>query len=413
MKEEAARNGQEFDLNDEEARELFQMTMAEFMSEEIGDSVDADTFQTEQTDNNMSDDFDTFLAGMKREASDRGLSFDFVEAEVREFFHAMKDSNDNFIDAEEDVSLSTELNESVENDSDSFQTRMAGDNEESSLLPILSSLEEGAVAIAADTTVGTTLNPRLAGLSESQIAKVEELQMALPGLPIGRAKRIVRTFEGTLGMPSMLALVPHLRETMPDRVTSGWLKRINMSNAEIAMRKAIEDDIVDTSLLNAMLEVKCSSGSIDEALACHDDFEAHKRMPTAYSDRLVLQMLVASNRPSRALKFKQDVETAGRTLDIASYGSLVQYYSRHNQLGPSLMLLRECLSVHGAPPSEFYLSQLRVLCRQNDAEDEVQLQRMIGEEPIAWLKHGERFLKREKSKKGNRDIQRAYNRALA
>lgn len=77
------------------------------------------------------------------------------------------------------------------------------------------------------------------------------------------------------------------------------------------------------------------------------------------------------------------------------------------------MLLNECLSVHGSQPSEFYLSQLRVLCRQNDVEEEVRLKYLVGEDPIAWLKHGERFLKREKSKKGNRDTHRAYNRALA
>lgn len=123
-------------------------------------------------------------------------------------------------------------------------------------------------------------------------------------------------------------------------------------------------------------------------------------------------MLVSNERVSRALTFKDGVEREGRYLDIASYGTLVQYYSRHHQLGSALLLLRECIDRHGAGPSETYLSTLRTLSRQANQTD-VGLHEMIGDDPIAWLKHGERHLRRESSKKGRRNVQLATNRILA
>ena len=124
-------------------------------------------------------------------------------------------------------------------------------------------------------------------------------------------------------------------------------------------------------------------------------------------------MLVTNDRGTRALKFKENVEARGRFLDIASYGTLVQYYSRHNQLGSALLLLKECLHRHGAAPSATYLSTLRTLYKQQLNETDIGLNDLIGDDPIAWLKHGERHLKREMSQKGRRNIQLAYNRILA
>ena len=79
------------------------------------------------------------------------------------------------------------------------------------------------------------------------------------------------------------------------------------------------------------------------------------------------------------------------------------------------MILKECLQTHNAAPSESFLAPLRILCKQQGMSDDhkVALERMIGEDPIEWLKHGERHLKREKSKKGRRDVQYAQNRLLA
>jgi hypothetical protein len=123
-------------------------------------------------------------------------------------------------------------------------------------------------------------------------------------------------------------------------------------------------------------------------------------------------MFVENNRLPRALGFKQKLEESGRALDISSYGTLVEYYGRHGQLGSALLLLKECIALHGAPPSEKYLTQIRIVCRQQELEKDIHLTELIGEDPVEWLRHGERFLKREMSKKGRRNVLLPYNRLL-
>jgi hypothetical protein len=123
-------------------------------------------------------------------------------------------------------------------------------------------------------------------------------------------------------------------------------------------------------------------------------------------------MLVTNKRLPRALTFKQKIEMEGRSLDLPSYGSLVEYYARHDQLGSALMLLKECVRLHGAPPGEKYLVNLRLVCRQKNLVNEVRLTDLIGEDPIEWLRYGEKYLKREMSKKGRRGVQLARNRII-
>lgn len=114
-------------------------------------------------------------------------------------------------------------------------------------------------------------NAALTGLDPIQLSKIEDLQNVLPGMPLRRLKKILSAYDQTLGHPSMLTLIPILRETMPDYLSSGWLKRSNKKNADFALQKASEDGIVDPPLLNSMLEVKANSGSINEAIQYHEE----------------------------------------------------------------------------------------------------------------------------------------------
>ncbi len=266
---------------------------------------------------------------------------------------------------------------------------------------------------------------------------IEALQMALPGLPLSRIHRIREAFRGSLGDPSLLKLVPLLRENMPEYVTPGWLKQMNLQNAYFAFEKANEEGVVDIYLLNGILEVETSAGRLDRTIQLYEE-EFHKfnlvstatlgmqlfkifmlnplaklyQTPTEYSDRLVLQMLVKNDRLTRALVFKEKLERAGRTVDIQAYGTLMDYYGRKEQLGSALLVLRECLAVHGAPPGEASLTRIRTLCRRQDLEKQVGLKEMIGDDPLDWLRDGEIRLKREYSKKGNRDVNIPSNRLL-
>ena len=111
-------------------------------------------------------------------------------------------------------------------------------------------------------------------------------------------------------------------------------------------------------------------------------------------------MFLKQRRFNRCLDFKQQVEERGRKLDLLAYGPLIEYCSKHRQLGSALKFLEECIRVNGSPPGEAYLKQLRILCRQENVEEEVGLDAMIGEDPILWKKHGEAVLKPGKA--GNR-----------
>lgn len=241
----------------------------------------------------------------------------------------------------------------------------------------------------------------------------QELREMLPGLPERRIRQLEEAFTKTPGDPSLLRLIPILRETMPDYVNLAWLKHKNRRAAVTVMAKAEEDGLVDIHLLNSMLEVETSAGSLDRAVAYHEDEFARKNMqPTPYSDRLVMQMMVKNKRISRALAFKDKVESQGRNVDLASYGSLIEHYANRNQLGSALMMLKECITTHGSPPGERSLSKIRLICRKKGIVKEVGLEKMIGPDPLEWLRHGEEFKKHEMSYKGRRQVTLPGNRLL-
>lgn len=240
-----------------------------------------------------------------------------------------------------------------------------------------------------------------------QLTRLREL---LPHFSDRRLIKIVKCYHRSLGDPSLLELVPIVRENMPDYITSTWLKQMATLTASSAIQKAAQNELLNTEILNSVLELHTSSGSLDRAILFHQtEFAAQNLEPTEYSDRLVVQMLLRNTRFNRALAFKQTVENSGRSLDIKAYGSLVEFCARRKQLGSAMLLLKECLSIHGAPPSEASLSNLRLLCRQAGIENEIGLESMIGKDPVEWLRHGERELKREYSKKGRRDVQMGRN----
>ncbi len=240
--------------------------------------------------------------------------------------------------------------------------------------------------------------------------RLTRLRELLPHFSDRRLIKIVQCYQRSLGDPSILELIPIVRENMPDYITSTWLKQMATMTAKSAIQKAAQNELINPEILNSVLELHTSSGSLDRAIEFHQtEFAAHNLEPTEYSDRLVVQMLLRNNRFNRALDFKQTVQSSGRSLDIKAYGSLVEFCARRKQLGSALLLLKECLSTHGAAPGEASLSNLRILCRQAGIVDEIGLKRMIGTDPIEWLRQGEREKKREYSKKGRRNVQLARN----
>lgn len=257
MKAEAQKNGEDFDLNDEEARDLFSM-----MQDEFSDLDDVDDGPNSESDVEAFDDaLDKALLELKEHGSESDGESDLRLTQIRELLARMNTDFDK--DSVDDLNTESESFEGKEVDA---------------FIP-----QESEIADADDKTNILSVdlvdksNPALAALSPDQLSKIEDLQSALPGMPIQRLRKILNAYEETLGHPSTLTLVPLLRETMPDYLSSGWLKRSNKQNADFALQKASEDGIVDSSLFNSMLEVKANSGSLNEALEYHkNQFAKHE-----------------------------------------------------------------------------------------------------------------------------------------
>jgi len=197
---------------------------------------------------------------------------------------------------------------------------------------------------------------------------------------------------------------------MPDIIEPKWLKEKNVRDARFVMDKAKDDGVVDTHLMYSMLQVLARSENIEEALAFHEEqYALYDMKPSPDSDRTIIQMLVKANEITRALDFKESTEKRGRHLDILSYGSIIEYFGNNNQIGSALAMIKECRKVHGSPPAERSLEQLRIKCRQQGIEETVGLVELIGEDPREWVKEGEHKYKREYSKKNKHLVQMHHN----
>ena len=101
-------------------------------------------------------------------------------------------------------------------------------------------------------------------------AHLAELAQHLPGLPRNRLEKIAEEFSKSLSYPSLLRLVPLLRENMPENLPPTYLKRTNLMNAKFVMEQAEREGLVDVHLLNGMLQVETNVGRIDPAIRFHD-----------------------------------------------------------------------------------------------------------------------------------------------
>ena len=123
-------------------------------------------------------------------------------------------------------------------------------------------------------------------------------------------------------------------------------------------------------------------------------------------------MLVKKKRVARAFKLKQDIENEGRNLDLLSYGMLIEHYGNRNQLGSALLLIKECIDVHGSPPGEKSLRNIRLLCRQQGYTDQVGLEKLAGKDPMEWFRRGEEEMKLQNKKARSSQLHYGLNRML-
>jgi len=191
-----------------------------------------------------------------------------------EFAAATQEQNDH-----DDVSAfldfdNEDLNEIVDGkaeEQDDVEASNQVTGKESSLALMPNHIRFESSAPRVDSAAPAETAAQLGGLGPDELDKIKELQAALPGMPISRLKKVVRSFQDTLGYPSVLTLVPILRESLPDNLALGRLKRTNVMNAEFALQKAEDSGLVDRSVLTAMLQVKASSSSLDDAENFHKE----------------------------------------------------------------------------------------------------------------------------------------------
>lgn len=243
---------------------------------------------------------------------------------------------------------------------------------------------------------------------DSEIEIKDDLDIVLYGLPSTRIEKVRSEFKRNLGMPSMLRLVPLLRENMPENITRDWLIQKNIKDARIVVNKAENEGVLNDHMRQSMLQVYAQGKNPLQAL---DYYTNEIKNATPVNERTIFQMLIEKKRLSEALKFKaENVESKGRHLDLLSYGSLVEHYGNHGDITSAMEALKECINKHGFPPAEKSLSKLRLICRQNELEKQKDLESLIGPDPLSWLREGESSLKREYSKKGRKNLYYIRNR---
>jgi len=253
-------------------------------------------------------------------------------------------------------------------------------------------------------------------LSKLQEDRISMLQDALPGLPRSLIEKVAEIYSKNLAAPSLIQLVPALRENLPENLSYTWLRDKNLKDARYAIEQAkCQAGSLDRHTLNAMLGVEVAAGKFNDALMFHNtQFKSLGNIePDHKADRQLIQLLLKHKRISKVLELKDSIEKQGRKLDLLSYGSLMEFYSKQNNLGSALLVLNECLEKHGGhKPGEHYLKQIRILCRHNDCEEKVELEKLIGSDPFSWVKDGESKYKREYSKRGKRSVNEARNKFI-
>lgn len=421
----------DFDPDDYFDEEEFNKLMNDTMHG-MDDSTGGDAEELRQIPGVASNDFAAFKQHLRAELDAEGSSHDVSEEESKQLFDMMRtyfeDGNDNMPPSIEpfDTTISSEpqpipeAKRSWETSTKPKETMYADDYIEwansqdvqpQSMSYVAEQSREISTIEKSNTFIDTTDKQHMLPkqLQEDNY-HISELQQALPGMPMSRLTKISEEFERVLSYPSILRLAVAVRENMPDAFSPQCLVRKNLADAKFVFSQAASEGLIDSHLLNGMLQVQTNAGRIEPALRFYEtEYAKNGVTPSTHSDRLVLEMLVKKKRLSRAFKLKQDIENEGRNLDLLSYGTLVEHYGKRGELGSALMLIQECVDIHGSPPGEKSLKSVRDMCQKRNLTKQVRLEHMVGKDPLEWIKRGEPL---SKGKRRGSNLMYGMNRLL-
>lgn len=114
---------------------------------------------------------------------------------------------------------------------------------------------------------------------------LDELDIFLQGMPKSRVKSVRDVFSRSLGDPSLLRLIPILRENMPSNITKKWLRETNIKNAEHVLAQLEEEGLVDIHTLNGMIQVQANVADSHGALEFHDKMKKTYGFVSAFIHR--------------------------------------------------------------------------------------------------------------------------------
>lgn len=285
LKQEVKDSGEDMDVGEAEARDLFAMMKSEFSDLELQNTLGSAESSHASTQAEGDDDTIPTLA-RGRSAPKKG--FGDIMDEVKEDWGDDLDADEW---SDEESSATAEARKTSSERSEMNTRVMESEMDEvqdDSMLPMQS----------MESYLQATEQEALPDTLEDDF-ELEELKQLLPGMPVGRLRKVQQAYLENLTDPSFLTLVPILRERMPvstavfhrnvwpmgmmltnrifvqDWLTTNSIRKMNMSNAQFVMEKAKEADLIDTPMLNGMLQVYTSVGSIDNALELYQKYQEY------------------------------------------------------------------------------------------------------------------------------------------
>ena len=237
LKEEVAESGEDMDVDEAEARELFAMMKSEFSEDELKETFESDDGSDLGTDEDPVPEEDLALptlargrSRVKKEVEDivDDLEGEWVEDEFDE--EQMDPTNPDFPSAAQSKSYDNDDNDKLlqsasvtENvlrafpdDEGRQHSQMFDPGQVATMLKEREDVAEQNYHLV-EHRGGSSLQHVNDSLPDelSEDIELQELRQLLPGLPVSRLMKVQQAYQESLSDPSMLTLVPILRERMP------------------------------------------------------------------------------------------------------------------------------------------------------------------------------------------------------
>jgi pentatricopeptide repeat protein len=266
LEEELREEGSGQDVSEEDAREIFDMMRAQL--KDTSSIRDAD-FSEKKEGKLEGDRLPSFVSdGDKYNSASAPPVIDYPRTQYGEHMQPQMKAELNPVGSPNRMMYADDFLEMM-----SSKEHQINRTNDSSPSPVK---EFALTAKSTESSIQMALQ-RERNLAAQEDAHISELKQLLPGLPLSRIQKISDEFSSVLGYPSVMKLALALRENMPDSFGPQCLTRKNFANAKHLYAEALNSDVVDGHILNAMLQVYTNSGKIEPAIRFYEtEFQNRK-----------------------------------------------------------------------------------------------------------------------------------------